>query len=180
MGDYDITSPEDALTDLVKRLLLLNHKLKSQIEDLSQRSSSNKREPKFLQKNSQIKQSSFKILKKGEETPPAFLKSLSVNYDGKGQWVSKNPLIFENENWTIIPSIKRSNDQEICVECKCKEGLEEILNILSVCGFIKKTSDGKVDSPAESTINLIEQNEDISKDLRIKFRKNGSEREFYY
>jgi hypothetical protein len=197
LGDNAITSPEDEMNELLKRLLILNYRLKSQIEDLNKRSSTNKQEPEPLQQDSELKKNPLKVIPKDESTSPAFLKSLSVKYGGKGHWVSKDPLQIENENWTVVPSITKSNNPETCTDCKYKEGLEEVLNILSVCGIIKKTTEGEIvpldkvkdvlpkivkeDSLDESPKSQKEhKSDDSSKDLRVKLKKNGSEHEFYY
>jgi len=198
---YSITTPEDELTDLIKRLVILNNNLKAQIEALSQQASKGKGESEFLQNNQNMAKNLFKAIRKDEDTPPAYVKSLSVNYGDRSRWTSADPLASENEKWVATPPINKEKDtaKNNCANCRYKEGLEEVLNILSVCGFIKKPVSTEIevtdiskeqenqrmhvepqseenDSPSDQ-----QQRKNSSRDMRIKFKgKNGSEREFYY
>ena len=182
-----ITPPDDELRDVLKRIILLNSKLKDQLEELNKQPLNDKNEQP-LQSNLDRTRNLYKTVKKDEETPPAYLKSLSVNYNGKGRWVTSDPHGFETEKWSVVPSTKGNADQDKCTYCRYKEGLEEILNILSLCGFVTKpgsdisTSSHKPSKSSNEQKNVEndEQKKD-SRDLRIKFKtENGSEREFYY
>lgn len=99
MEGRSISTPEDELTDLIKRLVILNSKLKSQVEALNKQASKGKDESEVesLQNNRNVARNLFKSMKKDEDTPPAYLKSLSVNYEGKGRWMSADPLASEKE-----------------------------------------------------------------------------------
>lgn len=182
-----ITPPEDELKDILKRIILLNSRLKDQLEELSKQPSNNKNE-QSLQSNLDRTRNLYKMMEKDERPPPAYLKSLSVNYDGKGRWITSDPLVSETEKWAVVPSPKRSNNQDKCTYCKYKEGLEELLNILSVCGFIRKpeidtptASYKPMESSDESKNTQKDEQKKDPRDLRIKFKsQSGSEREFYY
>ena len=161
--------------------------MRSQIEAFDQRPSINKDPSELNQQDTpDILKNLYEIMKKDKEKPPAVLKSLRVNYDNKNRWRSPNPLASEKKTWITTPPVKRPTDpSKKCKDCKYKEGLEEVLNILALCGFIKKPKELELrqDSPAVPTNFLIKQGSQRSrlKDLRIKFRgKDGLEHEIYY
>ncbi len=172
-------SPDDELEDLVKRILVLNYRLKSQLEALGQQNPTSRRERESSKDTPPTLESLLKIVKREVEKPPAYLSSLNVHYDGKGRWTSTEPPMSENEEWISVPSVKRQVDVDVCADCKYKEALEEVLNIFSVCGFVRRFESERLDSP-----DVSKGPSDVQRtpgDFRIKFKgKDGKEREFYY
>lgn len=179
------------------RILSLRSKIKSQIGTLDQISSINeKTKPQNDQGNPLRISDLLKKMEDDKEKTQATLKSLRVNYDDKDLWLSPNPLEDENGKWVRAQQIKAPiNAEKTCGECDYREGLEEVLNILSLCGFIDKLNKGENNLPPftkEPSIKplkkpLIERIEekkednDQPKNLRIKFKnKSGLEHEFYY
>jgi len=179
------------------RILLLKTKINSQIDTLDQYKPTNTDDSTSPQlQNDEIVKRLNEILSKEKTISPATLKSLSVNYNNKSRWLTSNPLSPEKEEWISTPLLKGQTapprTENKCLDCKYKEGLEEVLNMLSVCGFIKKPENGQVEqeSPVVSTYTIEEkvlpmkekeEKKRLSKDMRIRFTgKNGLAHEFYY
>lgn len=177
------------------RILLLKTKINTQIDTLDQFKPNGINEfSSGSQDEKEIVKRLNEILNKEKSTSNAFLKSLSVNFNNKSRWQSSNPLSSEKEEWVVTPLLKKQNvpspNGNKCIECKYKEGLEEILNMLSVCGFIKKPDSEKSEQEMQPILDSKkqisptkgkEEEKHQSKDMRIKFtRNNGISHEFYY
>jgi len=178
---------EDELAKLLTRIFLLKSKIRSQVEALDQHRSAtrNLSKPPQTKNNHETLKDLFETQEEKEQ-PPATLKFLRVNYNDKINWLSPNPLADEKETWITAPSIKRPTESsKTCEYCRYKEGLEEVLNILSVCGFIKKPKkEINQDFPNTTTDPLIEQESytlhSKSMTTRSFRRKSGIEPKTYY
>jgi hypothetical protein len=147
------------------RIFLLGSKIKAQIEALDYISSINgKAKLQKDQENNPKIRDLFERVTENKEKPLAILKSLRVSYNDKDLWSSSNPLDDEKEMWVNLPHAKTTdNIHRVCRDCEYKQGTEEVLNMLSVCGFIKKLSKREPDFPPvakEPSMEPFEEKED--------------------
>jgi hypothetical protein len=137
-----MNTSEDELRRTVVRIFFLGSKIKAQIEALDYISSINgKARLQQDQENHPEIRDLLEKMAENREKSPAVLKSLRVNYYDRDLWSSSNPLDDEKERWINSPHTKAPvNLHGDCTDCEYKRGMEEVLNMLSVCGFIEKLS----------------------------------------
>jgi len=122
-----VETGEDEIPRLITRIFELRSKINSQIDRL------NKAMPLARDPLSgDLDQQEPKV----EEELRRLLK---INYCQADRY--RLPSEEDREDWrnaTMIHWDRLTRDELQCRECKHKEGLEEVLNILAVCGFIRR------------------------------------------
>jgi len=127
---------------LMTRILELRSKINSQINSLNNTAASARAGANGIPKNREhkVEEELRWLLKTNKPECPANFKSLKINY-GRANY----HLVPDEESqgdWKLATTIHgdrlTGDDPRQCDECKYKEGLEEVLNILAVCGFIRR------------------------------------------
>ena len=125
---------EDEILRLIIRIFELRSKINSQIDGLN-KTMPLARDPLSGDLNRQEP--------KVEEELRRLLK---INDSGADRYCL--PHEEDREDWRLATKIHwdgLTRDELQCRECKHKEGLEEVLNILAVCGFIRREG-GKLET----------------------------------
>lgn len=139
-------TPDDEVTHLILRILELRSKVNSQVERLNKALTQADPPPDGSTSGHQTEpeEPTWRV----ERREPQDLRSAF-----KAFMASSPPLSEPREEW--IPEAIRGDEflhgeRSQCRECRYKEGLEEILNILAVCGLIRRRDASRRDDQDES------------------------------
>jgi len=119
-----VENRDDDVLRLITRILELRSKINSQINSLS--SGLNKQEPKGEELRRLLKINGF---------------GLSPDFSYREGDLHLTPDEKGHEEWRLAAMNhldRLPSESQRCKECKYKEGLEEVLNILAVCGFVER------------------------------------------
>jgi hypothetical protein len=137
------------------RILELRSRIRSQIDDLNSTVSPAK-DPSSGNSNDQEP--------KAEEAMRRLLKTNNR---------TTNPYELteeERREWRLATTIRQDGfvggEPRQCKECKYKEGLEEVINILAVCGFLRRGEEGSgIETPRQRGLDELDPLQDPRKPI---------------
>lgn len=141
MVAWNLETRDDEIMRLITKILELRSKINTQMNTLNNSSLGKNPLNNNLSNKSEsdIEEKIRGLLKAKESEAPADFKSLNINYEKADYHLVPDD---DNLEWKLDSTTKRNRiartHPQKCDECKYKEGIEEALNILAVCGFIRR------------------------------------------